>query len=61
MAEIRSVKYGWEQKPVSFRIVGKNLCIASPIQGGIDLALHIFLGKMLVQHVAKEFQWESSV
>src|SRR5260370_30574314 len=45
-----------QQQSISLRVVGENLGISSPIQGGIDLALNIFLGEVLVQNVPEKFQ-----
>src|SRR5260370_7884016 len=45
-----------QQQSISLRVVGENLGISSPIQGGVDLALNLFLGEVLVQNVPEKFQ-----
>ena len=45
-----------QEQSISLRVVGEDLSISSPIQGGVDLALNIFLGEVLVQNVPEEFQ-----
>src|SRR5579864_4341917 len=43
-------------QPVALRVVAEQVAIAAPIEGGVDLALDVLAGEVLVQDVAKEFQ-----
>jgi hypothetical protein len=43
------------------RIVVEDLRISTPIQGGVELALSLLLGEVLVQNVSKKFQRDCSV
>src|SRR5579864_3238621 len=57
---------GWvlgfvEQEAVGFGVVGEDFGVAAPVQGGVDLALRVFLGEVFIQNVAKEFQRHGAV
>src|SRR5215475_4147676 len=49
------------QQLVCFRVVYKEVAIASPVQSGVDLPADLVIGKVLFENVAKEFQWHRVV
>ena len=41
------------KQPLLFGIVAEHLAVAAPMQGGIELALYLVIGKVLVENIAK--------
>jgi len=44
-----------QHESVTFRIVGENLAVSTPIQGSLDLLLGFLFGQVLLQEATEEF------
>src|SRR5271166_6624367 len=45
-----------QRHAVAFRIVGKNVGVAAPVQSRIELPLNLVLGKVLIENIAEELE-----
>src|SRR6516162_8158634 len=45
-----------QRHAVGFRVVGKKVSVAAPVQSRIELPLNLILGKVLIENVAEEFE-----